>query len=57
MNSTEINFTPESFKRLKKTYEEHKGKGRDYVFAFEGHELIIGYAKYLIEYLEPKLGE
>ena len=44
-------------KRFKTAYKaacETPGDASD-VFTFEGHEFVIGYAKYLIEYLEGQL--
>ena len=42
--------------RLKKAYNKAlKEQGRDGVFTFEGHELVVAYAGYLIEYLETQL--
>lgn len=37
---------------LKKSIE---GKAKSAVINFEGHDLLVGYATYLIEYLDPKL--
>ena len=52
-----IEWTEEKLKEFKKLYEEHKGDGywrpiEKEVFSFEEHEFYVGYAKYLIEYLE-----
>jgi len=40
--------------RFKLAYAEHKGDSAN-VFSFEGHQFVVGYAKYLIEYLESVL--
>ena len=37
--------------RFKRAYADCKGKN----FVFDGREFVPGYAKYLIEYLEPLL--
>lgn len=51
-------FTPEKLRRFKKAYEQavedHDGD-RHAVFMFDGNEYVLGYAKYLIEYLEVQL--
>ena len=53
-----LNFTPESAKRLKAAYTEAcKTLGRDDTFMWEGNEFLVGYAKYLVEYLEMQFGE
>lgn len=36
--------------RFKKAHAEANGKN----FTFDGHEFVSNYAKYLIEYLEPR---
>ena len=49
-----ISFTPEKLVVFKKLYEATEdGK----TFMFEGREVLKEYAKYMIEYLEPKLAE
>lgn len=48
-----INFTPELFRKLKKEYKKANDKKIE-VFLFEGKEILVSYAKYLIEYLETK---
>lgn len=51
MSYTElINFDQEKFNRFCGEYEKHKDYS-DAVFKFEGHDYLVGYAKYLIEYL------
>lgn len=47
-------FTPEKLKKLKKAYltAVKKGKTTNDVFTFEDNKLLIGYAKYLIQFLE-----
>jgi len=46
-----VTFTPAKLKCLKQQYEDAVEQGTD-VFVFEGHELLVDYAKYLIQYLE-----
>lgn len=49
-----INFTPDKFKQLKNEYNQAVQEGKT-VFMFDGqHELLVDYAKYLIQYLETK---
>ena len=38
-------------RRFKKVYAAHKAD-RNAVFTFEGHQYLVSYAKYLIEFLE-----
>lgn len=59
MNSTKptmVNWDRPMLDRFKMEYEKVRG-GSDEVFQFEGNEYVVGYAKYLIEYLEQKLKE
>ncbi len=51
--TTEINYTPEKLKALKKIYA-NAFLNNDTKFVFEGNEYLVSYAKYLIEFLEPK---
>lgn len=51
----EIQFTPEKLRKLKKLYKAHEGSPKD-SFLFEDQEINVGYAKYLIEYLEQVFG-
>jgi hypothetical protein len=44
-----------NFQAFKKAYEEAKQKKLS-VFMFEGHEVLVTFAKYVIEYLEEKDG-
>lgn len=55
---TPVTFTPESARRLKAVYtEECKTKTKNDSFLFDGNEYVLGYAKYLIEYLELQFGK
>ena len=51
-----IEFTPEKLKRFKKEYNKAVGAG-DGVFTFSGHEFVVGYAKYMIEYLDSQYAQ
>lgn len=42
--------------RLRKEYEAAVAAGKDR-FTFDGHELLVTYAKYLLEYLDMRLGK
>jgi hypothetical protein len=48
-----ITFTPETFEKLKTSYQSAL-KNKDEVFILEGRLILTGYAKYLIQYLTPK---
>lgn len=51
-----INWTRPMLERFKKAYSAALEKGgKDSTFVFDGHEFLVSYAKYLIEYLETKL--
>jgi hypothetical protein len=46
-----VEFTEESFKRFKKAYEDASSEGKEQ-FTFEGNDVLVSYAKYLIQYVE-----
>lgn len=46
-----VTFTPESLARFKNRYEQTVTLNND-TFEFEDNVYVVGYAKYLIEYLE-----
>jgi hypothetical protein len=50
----EVDFTPEKVKKLRRYYDRAVRAGDD-EFVFEGNQLLVGYAKYLLEYLEGKM--
>lgn len=50
----EIIFDRPKLKRLKKAYDQAVKENKT-SFMFEGNELVVGYAKYLIEYLDSSL--
>ena len=45
-------FTPEKLKQFKAVYARARLNPLTDVFEFEGREYVLGYARYLIEYLE-----
>lgn len=51
-----ISFDKEKLKMLKKDYQSAVDNNVE-SFVFDGHELLVSYAKHMIEYLEGKLGE
>lgn len=52
----EITITRADFEELKAVYEKHKDQP-DAVFEWRGHQFLVSYAKYLIEYLETQFGD
>lgn len=51
-NPKTISWNRSKLTRFKKAYSLALRKvGRDGVFEFEGHEFVVGYSGYLIEYL------
>ena len=51
-----INWTRPKLQEFRAEHERHKHKDRiKDTFTFEGHEFVVGYAGYLIEYLEGVL--
>lgn len=50
-----MNFNVNTFKQLKKEYEKAVKTGQK-SFMFNGQEVLVDYAKYLIQYLTPKFG-
>ncbi len=51
-----ITFTPEKLRELRTYHSMAKALGQTQ-FEFEGHTLLVDYAKYLIQYLEMEFGE
>ena len=49
-----MEFTLDNIKKLKKAYDSAI-LTQNIEFEFEGHTLLIGYAKYLLEYLENNI--
>jgi hypothetical protein len=49
-----LSLTQEKFMRLKKHYAAAVNRNAE-SFKFDGNLFLTGYAKYLIEYLEPKI--
>jgi len=52
----QLEMNQKTFERLKTAYEAARQQGLD-SFVFEDNEFVTNYAKYLIEYIEMKLGE
>jgi hypothetical protein len=48
-----IEWTPAKLQRFKRRYNKAVEENVE-TFMFEGHELLVRYAKYLIEYLETQ---
>lgn len=48
-----MEFTPELYKEFKAEYEKLK-HDKSATFQFHGHEILVGYAHYVLEYLKPK---
>lgn len=55
MSNRTINFTVHKLKSFKKVLSAAEQKQQD-TFKFEGNEYLVSYAKYLVEYLGPRLG-
>jgi len=51
--TTHLLENAEDRKRFKDTVSEHKKEGRE-AFVFDGHNFHLGYAEYLIEFLESE---
>lgn len=51
-----MSFDREKLERLKVAYRQAKAEGVE-VLVFEGRELLVSYAKYVIEWLEGKLAK
>ena len=49
--SDTITFTKEKFLEFKESYEKFK---KYPLFIFEGRPVLLSYAKYVIEFLEPQ---
>jgi hypothetical protein len=51
-----INWTPDKLAALKRA-QAHAIETKQDQFKFEGHDMLVSYAKYLIEYLETQFGK
>jgi len=49
-----ISFDNNKYTKLRKAYKTALNDGKK-SFVFEGHEVLVSYAKYLLEYLETQL--
>jgi hypothetical protein len=59
--SRRVTFTPESRDALRLVYAQHLDKMAEDdsvpdTFEFEGDTYLVGYVKYLLEYLDKQLG-
>lgn len=52
--SGHIEFTLEKIKAFRKLYDEAVKDGKE-MFIFEGHDVLVSYAKYVLEYLEKRI--
>lgn len=50
----DMNFDREKREALRKVYEQAIKEGKDR-FVFEGHDFLVTYTKYLLEWLDMKL--
>jgi len=53
-DSPVITWTPTKLGALKREYYRYDPEDHLRVFQFEGHDIMVGYAKYLIQYLEMR---
>lgn len=53
MGDNEIEFTREKLEQFKRELKTAKKNGEQ-MFIFEGHEVLVTYGEYLIQYLETK---
>jgi hypothetical protein len=66
-DAVEVHFNRDKMLRLKKGYEQALKDCAEYnfstkqtnesTFTFEGNEYVVGYAKYLLQYLETQFGK
>ena len=54
MSQTTISFTKQKKEALRSKYHEAVKAGVE-TFTFEGHELVVGYAKYLLMFLDKNV--
>lgn len=54
----EILFDVSKVKQLRRMYDAAKKEGKqpEDTIMFEGHELVMAYTRYVLEYLEPRFG-
>lgn len=50
-----VEFDRDKRERLRRHYEQAVKEQKE-SFTFDGHELLVSYAKYLLEYLDTRLG-
>jgi len=56
MSTERFTFTPRLLRQLKDDYARAREAGVQ-SFVFRGHEVLVAYAKYLIEYLDGRFAE
>jgi hypothetical protein len=54
MKGQKVIFNADNFKEFRELYRKAKEDKVD-TFVFEGRDYLVGYAKHVIEYLEPAL--
>lgn len=54
MSQTTINFTRQKKEALRHAYNAAVKSGSE-TFMFEGHEIVVGYAKYLLMFLDKNV--
>jgi hypothetical protein len=54
MSANKVEFDRPKLERLKKAIKAAEIAGAD-TFTFEGHDYLVSYARYLVEYLESRL--
>lgn len=56
-NHTMIEWTKDKRERLRKACKAERAKGmnRHGIFQFDGHDFVLGYAEYLVEYLDMRM--
>lgn len=54
--NNEMRFDREKRDALRKAYEKAIAEGKE-SFIFEGHEMLVAFVKYVLEYLDSNLGK
>ena len=47
-----IEFNDKTFTEFKQKLREEQQHGQAHVFEFQGHKFVVGYAEYLVQYIE-----
>ena len=53
MNTSTIDFNKEKVDKLRKEYNKARANNKTQ-FVFEGKDILVDYAKYLLEYLDSR---